>query len=395
MPTYPLSTLAPSVDLTGISAPTYNDIYQSLIASFQAVYGSGIYISPDSQDGQWLAILAKAIDDSNKAAVAVFQAFSPTYAQGAGLSALVKLNGLLRSIPTNSTALGTVIGVAGTVITNGVVQDANSNLWNLPSTVTIPVGGLITVTVTARDQGAVIAPLGTINKIYNPQLGWQSFTSTADAVPGMPIETDAALRSRQTVSTALPALGIRDSIFAAIGNVVGVTRFTVYENDTGTTDANGIPAHTISAVVQGGTAAEIGAAIGGKKPPGIQTYGSTPVVVYDAYGLPVTVNYFPLDSVPIYFAVTIKALPGYVSTTGAALQQALAAFVGALEIGDDVYAAQAQAAASLINSPLGQTFYITSFTLGITPAPAGTANLAIAFNAAATCSVADIVLTVT
>lgn len=394
MPTYPLATLAPTVDMTGISAPSYTDIYQSLVASFQAIYGSGIYISPDSQDGQWLAILAKAISDSNQAAVAVFQAFSPTYAQGAALSSLVKLNGLLRSVATNSTAVGTVIGVAGTIITNGVVQDANNNLWNLPASVVIPVGGSISVTVTAQKQGSIVALSGTINKIYTPQLGWQSFTSTGDAVPGMPIETDAALRSRQSVSAALPALGIRDAIYAAIGNVVGVTRLAVYENDTGITDANGIPAHSLSAVVQGGSSADIGAAIG-RKPPGAQTYGTTPVVVYDTYGLPTTINYFQLASVQIYFAVTIKALPGYVSTTGAALVAALVDFVNSLEIGEDVYAAQTQAAASLIGSAIGQTFYITSFTLGLSAAPVGTANLVIAFNEAAACSAANVGLTVT
>ncbi len=394
MPTYPLATLAPTVDMTGISAPSYTDIYQSLVASFQAIYGSGIYISPDSQDGQWLAILAKAISDSNQAAVAVFQAFSPTYAQGAALSSLVKLNGLLRSVATNSTAIGTVTGVAGTIITNGVVQDANNNLWNLPASVVVPIGGSISVTVTAQKQGNIIAQSGTINKIYTPQLGWQSFASTGDAVPGMPIETDAALRSRQSVSAALPALGIRDAIYAAIGNVVGVTRLAVYENDTGTTDANGIPAHSLSAVVQGGSSADIGAAIS-RKPPGAQTYGTTPVVVYDTYGLPTTINYFQLASVQIYFAVTIKALPGYVSTTGAALVAALVDFVNSLEIGEDVYAAQTQAAASLIGSAIGQTFYITSFTLGLSAAPVGTANLVIAFNEAAACSAANVGLTVT
>lgn len=395
MPNYPLATLAPTVDMTGISAPSYTDIYQSLVASFQAIYGSGIYISPDSQDGQWLAILAKAISDSNQAAVAVFQAFSPTYAQGAALSSLVKLNGLLRSVATNSTAIGTITGVAGTIITNGVVQDANNNLWNLPASVVVPIGGSISVTVTAQKQGNIIAQSGTINKIYTPQLGWQSFASTSDAVPGMPIETDAALRSRQAVSVALPALGIRDAIYSAIGNVVGVTRWAVYENDTGTTDSNGIPAHSIAAVVQGGASGAIGAAIGGKKPPGCQTYGTTPVIVYDSYWLPTTINYFALASVPIYFAVTIKALPGYVSTTGTALVNALVAFVNSLDIGEDVYAAQAQAAASLIASALGQTFYITSFTLGLAPTPVGTANLVIPFNQAASCSSANVGLTVT
>jgi uncharacterized phage protein gp47/JayE len=395
MPTYPLQTLAPTIDGNGISAPSYIDIQQSLIASFQAIYGVGIYVAPDSQDGQWIAILAKSIYDSNQAAIACFLAFSPTYDQGIGLSAMVKINGLTRLVPSKSTAVGNVIGVAGTIITNGVVKDASGNLWNLPASVTIPISGSISETVTAQKDGAITALAGTINGIASPQLGWQSFTSTVDAVAGAPTESDIALRNRQTFSTALPSLGIKAGIYAAIGNVAGVTRFWVYENDTGNTDADGIPAHSFSAVVLGGSVSDIANAIGLKKPPGIQTYGSTSMVVHDQKGLPATINYYPLTLVPIYFDITIKALAGYVSTTGTELKKALSTFVNALAIGEDVYVSQAQAASALIGLGIGQTFYITIFKLGTAPAPTGTTNLAIAFNAAGTSLTADIALTVT
>ena len=395
MTTYPLATLAPTLSSSGISAPVYSDIYQSLIAIFQGIYGSDIYVDPDSQDGQFLAAIASAINDSNQAMIAVVQGFSPTYAQGAALSAQVKINGLTRLVPTNSTAIGTVTGTVGKVISNGVVRDSNGNLWNLPASVTIPTGGTISVTVTAQTAGAIVALAGSINTIYNPQLGWQSFVSTADAVAGSPAETDAQLRVRQATSTSMPALGIKEAIYAAIGNISGVLRFTLYENDTETADVNGIPAHSISAVVEGGTVAAIAAAIYGRKPPGIKTYGTTSSVQTDQFGLQTTINYFALQDVPVYFAITIKALTGYVSTTGTALINALVAFVSSLAIGEDVYASQAQAVASFISSPLGQTFYITAFTLGTAPSPVGTGNIAIAFNQAASCVASNITLTVT
>lgn len=395
MATYPLPSLAPTIDLSGISAPAYSDIYQSLIASFQQIYGASIYVAPDSQDGQWLGVLAKAIHDSNQAAIACFQAFSPTYAQGTGLSSVVKLNGISRNVATHSTAVGNVIGVAGTIIVGGAVKDASGNLWNLPPVVTIPVGGLVSVTVTANIAGNITAPSGTINQIATPQLGWQTFTSTSNAAPGAAVETDDILRARQTVSTSLPALGIKEAIYAAVGNVTGVERFAIYENDTGTTDANGVPAHSFSVVVLGGDSQAIATAIAGRKPPGIQTYGTTTITVYDVYGFGIPVNYFTLTQVPVYFNITVKALPGYVATTGTQLIASLVEFVNALAIGEDVYLSQAQAAASLIGLGLGQTFYITTFNQGITASPSGTSNLAIAFNAAATCTSSNINLTVT
>jgi len=394
MPTYPLPTLAPTIDSTGINAPSYNDILQSLTASFQAIYGSDIYVAPDSQDGQWLAVLANAIHNSNQSAISLFTSFAPTYAQGAELSSLVKINGLARQASSSSTAVGNVIGVVGTIINNGVVADANGNYWDLPASVTIPAGGTVAVTVTAQDSGNLTAGVGTINQIHTPQLGWQSFSNTSAAVPGAPVESDAALRTRQTISTAIPALAIKEAIFAAIGNTAGVTRFTVYENDTATPDVNGIPGHSLSAVVEGGSVADIAAAIAGRKPPGIQTYGSTSQIVYDTFGLPVTINYYPLTLVPIYFDITIAALSGYVATTGSLIISTLVAFVNSLSIGEDVYEAQAQASASLITLGLGKTFKITAFALDITPAPVATADLTIAFNAAASCQAADVTLTV-
>jgi uncharacterized phage protein gp47/JayE len=393
--TYPLSSLAPTIDATGISAPVYNDIYQSLLAILKQIYGADIYVQPDSQDGQWIAALSLAIYNSNQSAIATFNAFSPSYAQGAGLSSLVKLNGLQRKIATNSTAVGNAVGQAGTIITNGVVKDVNGKLWDLPASVTIPISGTITITVTAQDVGNISAATGEINSIYNPQLGWQSFSNTAVAVPGTAVETDAELRFRQTQSVAMPAQTILASIASAIANIPGVSRYFVYENDTGSTDVNGLPAHSFSAVVQGGTSSDIAEAIALRKTVGSQTYGTTSVVVHDQYGLPTTINYYQLTQVGIYFAVTIKALPGYVATTGDALIAALVAFVNGLTIGEDVYLSQAQAAAQLIGLDIGQTFYVTDFRLGIAPSPTGTSNIVIAFNNAANCVTANVGLTVT
>lgn len=395
MATYPLATLAPTVSNTGISAPQYSDIYQSLIATFQNIYGSDIYVAPDSQDGQFLAVIAAAINDSNQAMISVFQGYSPYYAQGTGLSAQVKLNGLTRLTATNSSAVGVVTGVVGTIITNGVVQDAGGNLWNLPTSVTIPTGGSISVTVTAQQPGSISATVGTINQIYNPQVGWQTFSNTSAAVAGQATETDAALRIRQAASVATPALAVRDAIYAAIGAVTGVGRYTVYENPTGSTDANGVPAHAIACVVEGGSVADITSAIFLRKPPGIQTYGTTSYTQTSPLGLTSVINYFVLGQVNIYFAVTIKALPGYLSTTTADIISALVAYVKSLVIGESVYVSQTSAIASMIGLPEGQTFYITDFRLGTAASPTGTSNIAIAYNQGANCAASNITVTVT
>jgi uncharacterized phage protein gp47/JayE len=392
--TYPLSTLGPTVTSAGITIPQYSDIYASLQASFQAIYGSDAYISADSQDGQLLAVFAKAISDVNQQMVALYQSFSPSYAQGVELSSLVRINGLTRDVATNSTAPLLIGGTAGTVITNGVAQDTNGNLWNLPASVTIPTSGSIAVTGTAQEAGAIVALSGTISKIYNPQLGWTSVTSTAAATLGAPVETDAALRVRQAASVALPASSPLGSIYAAIGQLSGVTNWTVYENNTAVTDANGVPSHSIDVIVAGGSLTEIAQTIQQTKSPGTGTYGGTSETVTDATsGLPITINFDVLAQTQVYVSLTIVPLANYVSTTAAAIQAAISAFINSLPIGGAVYYSQVYAAAQLQDAGVGTTYYISSLTLGTTASPTGTANLTIAFNAIANCPTANVVVT--
>src|SRR4051794_209612 len=110
-----------TIDASGISAPTYAEILTSLQDSMRSIYGDDIYIEADSQDGQFLAILALAIKTANDASIDVYNSFRPGFAQGGGLSSVVKINGLKRLVPSNSSVVLTLIGQAGTIITNGFV----------------------------------------------------------------------------------------------------------------------------------------------------------------------------------------------------------------------------------------------------------------------------------
>jgi Baseplate J-like protein len=392
---YPLATLGPTITSTGITIPSYADIYASLQASFTSIYGVDSYIAPDSQDGQMLAILAQGYSDQNNAVVAVYQAFSPSFAQGALLSLLVRINGLTRDVATNSSVVVTIVGTVGIVITNGVVQDTQNNLWNLPTSVTIPIGGSIAVTATAQNVGAIVAPTNSVNTIYTPQLGWASVNNpTYAAVPGAPIESDAALRVRQAKSVSLPALSPLAAIYAAIGQLPGVINWTVYENSSAVTDGNGVPSHSIDVIVEGGDLTQIAQTIYATKSPGTGTYGSTSETVVDpSSGLPETINFDVLTQTAIYVSITTKGLPGFVTTTNATIQAAVSAFLDGLPIGGDVYYTQLYSPAQLDSTGLGETYYITSLTVGTAPSPVGTANIPIAFNAIANCPPANVVIT--
>jgi uncharacterized phage protein gp47/JayE len=390
--TYPLATLGPTVLATGVTIPALEDIIASLIATYETVFGADIYLGTDSQDYQILAIEAQAIFDTNTAFVAAYNSFSPQTATGTGLSSVVKINGLQRESATNSQAIVDIGGVAGTVLNNQVAMDAAGNLWSLPSKVVIPPSGTIPVTVTCQTPGAITAVAGSINQRATIVVGWQTVNNAAAAVIGASVESDGALRERQTISTASPSQTSLSSIIGELANLPGVTRSKVYENDTSAPDANGIPSHSISAVVAGGDATDIATTIQLNKDQGCGTYGSTTEIVTDPSGLPIAINFFELDELQVYVGITIQPLNGYVSTTGDAIIAAVVAYINALAIGQDVYANWINGVASLIGSSLQKTFDVTALTLGFNPAPMGTATLIMPFNAAALCATGNIVL---
>jgi uncharacterized phage protein gp47/JayE len=374
-----LPTLAPTIDASGIRTPSYDDILNSLIASFQQIYGSDIYLEPDSQDFQLISVFALAIHDTNQAFVNIYNGMSPNFAQGANLSSLVKINGIARKGSTNSTVTLTITGVAGTQIVSGLATDTNGNQWVLPLLVTIPASGGIDVGAIALQAGNVSALANTITVIATPVLGWQTVNNAADALPGSDMETDAELRIRQAQSTSLPAQTPIQSILAAVSNLNGVNRSAIYENNGGTIDANGLPPHSISVVVDGGDSLEIAQTIEAKKTPGTDTFGTTSITVQDPAGLSVTINYFTLVQVPVYVTITIRPMSAYASITASVIATAVINFINTIPIGDSVYYNWLLGVASLDGNV---TFRVIGLTVDVVPNPTAVADVFIAFNQA-------------
>ncbi|MDU5474033.1 baseplate J/gp47 family protein [Pantoea sp.] len=385
-----LDTLGLSATVTaqGISAPDYQTILSTITDYFYQIYGSDAYLEPDSKDGQMVALVALAIHDANNAAIQVYNSFSPSTALTDALTRNVKINGIARHGATNSTVDVTLAGAEGTTITNGSVRDANGIIWNLPASVTIGIDGTVTVTATCATAGAVAAIAGSVNQINTPTRGWKSVTNALAATVGTTIESDAALRLRQTQSVALPAVTPFEALDGAIANVSGVTRHKLYENDTETTDENGIPAHAITAIVDGGDAAEIAETIRKKKTLGAPTFGSTTIELKDAYGKPVKVSFSRPVVVPIFAMVAITPLPGYSSIMGDKIASAVASYINNLGIGANIYYRRLYSAADLaigVDDLDSQYYDVTLILFGKSKDNLYTTNLNISYDEAAYC----------
>lgn len=383
------------LDQNGLVYPDYPTVLEQLKQEYRTIYGEDVYLEADSQDGQWIAVMALAMYDTMQVASAVYNSFSPATAQSDALTRNVKINGIARRSPTFSTVDLLIVGQPGTQIRNGIAEDAQNQKWILPPEFAIPLAGEVTVTARAEKIGAITTQSNTITKIATPTRGWQTVNNPLPAVPGIPVESDAALRRRQTASVAIPAQSPLDSIIGAVASLEGVARYRGYENDTNATDSDGIPAHSISLVVEGGDAQDIGDTIAIKKTPGTGTFGTTSVTTEDKFGVQNVINFFRPTPATIGVEITADALPGYLAAYEAQIKQAVAVYIEQLEIGDDVLITKLFVPANLPGTPAGATFDITQIRIKKNTGSFGTSNITLAFNEVAECSVNDVVVNVT
>lgn len=362
-----MASVSAYIDNTGIHIPSYPDVLAALKEEFRAIYGPDIYLEEDSQDGQLVAAYAQRYYDLCALAVSVYNSYSPATAQGAGLSSVVKTNGIRRAVATRSTVDLRIIGQAGTVINNGVVADSRQNNWILPAQVIIPVSGEITVTALAENAGDIRADAGEIKNIAaGSTRGWQQAYNPFAADSGAAVETDYQLRKRQAISVALPSLTVFDGTKGGVANIDGVTRWQGYENDTSETDENGIPPHSICMIVEGGDAQAIADVIALKKTPGCGTYGNTSIQVFDKYGIPSRIKFSRPQDIKMAVEIDVRPLSGYYNITGTDIIQNLIVYINDQGIGDKILLSKLYTPINAAEPIAGRrTFDVVALRIGV------------------------------
>lgn len=357
-----------TINENGISTQTYQQLLATFKGMMTQIFGTDIVLDNSTMDGQLIGILTKAFQQANNAMVEIFNGFSPSNAQGAYLDSLVEINGLTRLPASYSTVEVVISGVANTQITNGVIADTNNNQWNLPETVTIPESGSITVTATAQESGAVYASPNSVTTIVTPFSGWQSVTNPNASNTGTPAESDASLRQRQAISQELPNQTLAQGLKAAILTLPNVTYCKVFVNNTNTTDSNNIPAHSISVVVGGGDTQSIAQTIANKKSLGCGTYGQTSVTLSDGE----VIEFQP--EVFMWFRIVINISPtnAYNDKVTQNIINNIVNYINNANIGETIWLSKIQAYANVSIADGGQTYVVSSVTMGWSDSKTGT-----------------------
>jgi len=385
---------SPYVDEAGLHLPTYNDILEKRISDAKSIFGQDIYLGNDSADYQSISVESLALSEAMQAIQYAYNQMSPATAIGAGLSSIVQYNGIIKKAASYSTCEVELVGTSATTIIDGVVQDIAGNKWNLPTPITLqqtisPVGYGISVTATCATIGSINALPGDINSIVTPTAGWTAVINPLAAIAGQPVETDSQLRERQAISVALPSQTMLAGTIAAIASALNVARYVVYENPSNSTHYGdpgvpfeGAPAHSITAIVEGGTDDDIANIIYANRGLGCYTNGDVVINITDTtYGTVTPIRFYRPVYVPIYVLINIHSLTGYTTATTAAIKAAVYDYLNSLEIGESVIQSSIIGAAlSVMSNSSRPTFSITSLKIGETASPVLTTDITLDYN---------------
>jgi len=248
---------APRFTPDGIQVQTFQEIYDELAAGYRSIYGEDINLDPDSPDGQRVAIEAQLVLDAQSFGALEYNQRDPDFALGQSLNSIIKLSGISRR-PATRSQVDVVVTTNRplTLPTDYAVEDDLGQAWTTLNAIDIPPGET-TVTLFAENFGAVEADPATVINPVTVVIGVLSVTNPTAATVGIDEETDQELRVRRNRSLETPQSSSTGRMFTALASLPNVTDVAVYENDTPTTDADGIPAHSLWVVVEGGSVANI------------------------------------------------------------------------------------------------------------------------------------------
>ncbi|MGL5223573.1 MAG: baseplate J/gp47 family protein [Plesiomonas shigelloides] len=238
-------------------------------------------LDPSTPDGLKLAHDAEVFGALDEVLQQAYNSKDPAKAVGYDLDVLCALTGTTRSKGTPSNVTVTLTGTPGTVVAAGslIKSRTTGTGWTIDQTVTLT-AGTATVGATCTVVGPTQADAGTLTQIATTVGGWTGVTNPSPATPGTDAQDDASLRIERNTAVGRPGNNQVDSTLGELYAVAGVRRVKAYENDTGVTDSNGLPPHSMSYIVDGGTDADVAMAIYVKKNPGVALYqAGTPVSV--------------------------------------------------------------------------------------------------------------------
>lgn len=230
--------------------------------------------------------------------------------------------------------------------------------------------------VVGDEIGVIEQAANTIDTIPIVISGLNSVTNPEQATTGNLRETDILLRERWRNQKFVSAGSIYEALIENIIGIDGVEDITLLENDSDTTDANGLPPHSFMALVKGGSSTDIASSIFNTAPIGITSHGNVLVSVADRYGNPHNIKFSRPVEIPVYIDIQITDTGELSSSYETDMKNAIISSVtSSVSTGDTLYYSRLF---TPVNSVSGH--YVNSMYIGTSPLPSGTSNITPLYN---------------
>ena len=445
---------------TGFLPKTLTVIREDLNTALRSAFGVSVDLGDRSAFGQCVGIFAEVFALLWELSEAVNNSQDPDAATGASLDALSALTGTFRAPATHSSVILTLTGTPATSVTAGSEVSTTSTALHFETSTTETItlldtagagatayvvgdrvtlaglcfecitagtsdgtgGGLgprtaeeditdgtvhwtylgegtgaVDVVATAVDTGAIVAVERDLTTIETAIDGWTSSINLEDAALGRALATDSELRLLRQIELAGAGRSTVDSIIAALYGLSDTITANVFVNNSDVTDGDGLPPHSIEALVQGiledsdsdqlvfDTLLENVAA-------GIVTYGGETGAAEDSQGTSHVIKFSRPTGVPIYVDISVIVDADLYPEDGDdQVKDAIVAFGNSQPVGKNAVASGISAQAFIIPGVLDVTLcYIDDV-----PSPVTTTTIQIALREIATFDVDDIDVTST
>ncbi len=168
------------------------------------------------------------------------------------------------------------------------------------------------VTAEAEETGpnSFLATPATEWSILTSTAGWSTIFATADLDPedtGSDVENDPDFRKRRKDSLLKDGNDL-EAMRVSVGDVIGVTSVSTFENTDCTQTVDGIPPGQFEVVVDGGTNTDIAQAIYDDKPPGAIGNGTESVPITSSSGQTVDIKFNRPTDVDIDVQITVSTV---------------------------------------------------------------------------------------
>jgi uncharacterized phage protein gp47/JayE len=384
------------LDNNGIITADTSDIKSEVQTEMQDALGSDVSLEDGTPQGRLIDMETEA-----RVQVAINNAYISNMwnfnqASGLALDAWGANFGLEREGTASSRVTATVTGIAGTVISQGSkASTADGYMFYAENNITIGLGGSATGTFLSVEKGAIPCAANSLTKIIDGTLGWESINNTSPAILGNTKQSDTSFKQEFYNSGLFLGFSLWQDYENALNKVENVLSSYVIDNGEDsavTVDGVTIAKHSLYACVDGGTNADVAAALLSRKSAGCNWTGNTSVsVVEPISGQTYTVKFDRPTPVNIEAAITIDTTNVSADNPQAVVQQAVYNYINTLKVGGDVYPFQL---AAIIYEALSGV-RITSLTINKSGDIPATTPITIHINEAAKVSaLSDITVTI-